>query len=95
MPDFRPEDDAFSDEDFSAAHAGEDEPIIARQDELTPARWFCAACGQPNETLIDLSAGFEQEYVEDCAVCCRPNLITLLIDEETFIVSLRNELEYE
>lgn len=30
---------------------------------------------------IDLSAGAEQEYVEDCPVCCRPNVIRVEIDE--------------
>ncbi|MDZ7344923.1 MAG: CPXCG motif-containing cysteine-rich protein [candidate division KSB1 bacterium] len=68
---------------------------MAKPGELTPAPWRCAACGQPNETLIDLSVGYKQEYVEDCAVCCRPNLITLHIDPTSFVVSLRNELEYE
>lgn len=30
---------------------------------------------------LDLSAGLEQEYVEDCPVCCRPNVIHVEIDE--------------
>jgi hypothetical protein len=73
----------------------EERPLIAKPGELTPGPWRCAACGQANETLIDLSAGYDQEYVEDCAICCRPNLITLHIDPTSFIVSLQNELEYE
>lgn len=72
----------------------EEQPRVARHDELTPVDWYCAACGRPNDTLVDLSAGFEQEYVEDCAVCCRPNLISLLIDQHSLIISLHNELEY-
>jgi len=31
----------------------------------------CPYCGESIEVLIDLSAG-EQEYIEDCQVCCRP-----------------------
>ena len=31
---------------------------------------------------IDLSAGTEQEYVEDCPVCCRPNVVHVEVDEE-------------
>jgi hypothetical protein len=32
----------------------------------------CPACGEAIALAIDTSAGDEQEYVEDCAVCCRP-----------------------
>lgn len=32
----------------------------------------CPSCGEAVALAIDTSAGFEQEYVEDCAVCCRP-----------------------
>ena len=31
---------------------------------------------------IDLSAGTSQEYIEDCPVCCRPNVIHVEIDED-------------
>jgi hypothetical protein len=82
-------------DDFDESPFAQDRPVKAAPGELTPAAWHCAACGQPNETFIDLSAGFRQEYVEDCAVCCRPNLIKLFIDEDSLIVSLRNELEYD
>ena len=30
---------------------------------------------------MDLSAGESQEYVEDCPVCCRPNIIHVEIEE--------------
>jgi hypothetical protein len=73
----------------------EEEPLVAKEGELTPAPWFCAACGEANETQIDLSSGYNQEYVEDCAVCCRPNLIAVTIDPESLAIALRNELEYE
>ena len=33
----------------------------------------CPYCGEQFETLID-HADFDQEYYEDCAVCCRPIL---------------------
>ena len=32
----------------------------------------CPSCGEAVALEIDTSAGDEQEYVEDCAVCCRP-----------------------
>jgi Cysteine-rich CPXCG len=31
----------------------------------------CPHCGEPNELEVDTSAGDEQEYYEDCWVCCR------------------------
>ena len=42
----------------------------------------CAFCGEENEILVDVSGGRRQSFTEDCAVCCRPNLIALVIDEE-------------
>jgi hypothetical protein len=40
----------------------------------------CAFCGEEIVLAIDLSAGAEQEYVEDCPVCCRPHLIRVSVD---------------
>jgi Cysteine-rich CPXCG len=31
----------------------------------------CPYCGEPFETLLDLSAG-SASYIEDCRVCCQP-----------------------
>lgn len=31
----------------------------------------CPHCWQPISMILDLSVG-EQEYIEDCEVCCRP-----------------------
>jgi hypothetical protein len=73
---------------------GDDEPIFARDDELTPVPYACAACGQANQTMLDPGGGDHQQYTEDCEVCCRPNLLTLAIDPETRAVSIANELEY-
>jgi hypothetical protein len=42
----------------------------------------CAFCGEENELLVDVSGGRRQSFTEDCAVCCRPNLITLVVDED-------------
>jgi hypothetical protein len=37
--------------------------------------YTCAGCGEWNETTVDESAGNRQSYVEDCQVCCKPNLL--------------------
>jgi hypothetical protein len=38
---------------------------------MTAALW-CPWCGEALETWPDPSGGEQQDYVEDCAVCCRP-----------------------
>lgn len=50
-------------------------------DDLGEARYVCNACGEDIVIPIDLSQGAIQEYVEDCPVCCRPNVIHVSIDE--------------
>ena len=53
----------------------------------------CPYCGEPVTVLIDHSAG-EQEYVEDCEVCCRPLVIHVLIESNgEAAVSARYENE--
>ena len=49
------------------------------QDE---ARYVCDSCGEDIVVPIDFSAGTDQEYVEDCPVCCRPNVVHVEIDED-------------
>lgn len=46
------------------------------------ATFVCVYCLQVNEVVVDASGGLNQEYVEDCQVCCRPNRLTIVIDEE-------------
>jgi hypothetical protein len=38
----------------------------------TTAAVSCPYCGQINEIVLDPGSGNQQEYVEDCQVCCRP-----------------------
>lgn len=50
----------------------------------------CAGCGEWNETVVDVSAGSRQAYVEDCQVCCKPNLLRVEYDassQEYFITA--------
>lgn len=41
---------------------------------------LCPLCGEPIELVIDCSV-VEQQYTEDCQVCCAPMLISVLVDE--------------
>jgi hypothetical protein len=39
------------------------------------ADYVCPHCGELVDTDPDRGGGNTQEYVEDCPVCCRPNII--------------------
>jgi len=41
----------------------------------------CPYCGERVELLVDTSEG-EQQYTEDCEVCCRPMVVSVAIDED-------------
>ena len=57
------------------------------------ASYVCGYCGQMVETVVDVSAGGSQRYVEDCAVCCRPNVLQVSLDPETDEPSIQAEFE--
>jgi hypothetical protein len=48
-------------------------------DELT---YVCQSCGEEIVVPVDLTAGAEQEYVEDCPVCCHPHVLHVTIDDD-------------
>lgn len=49
---------------------------------LIDAEYTCAYCGSTVPAGVDPSAGRNQSYTEDCQVCCRPNLLHVVIDFE-------------
>ncbi|MDR9404757.1 MAG: CPXCG motif-containing cysteine-rich protein [Halothece sp. Uz-M2-17] len=55
--------------------------------------FICAFCGEANPTIIDLTAGYQQSYVEDCQVCCNPNVLYIQIDEITLEVEVETDCE--
>ncbi len=59
----------------------------------TTAEYVCAFCGETNTTFIDLSAGMQQSYIEDCQVCCRPNVLYVRIDEDTLAIEIDSDYE--
>ena len=56
--------------------------------------YWCAFCGEQNEVFIDGSGARVQRFVEDCEVCCRPNLLSITI-EFNGDISIDAEQEYE
>lgn len=47
----------------------------------------CPYCGEPFETLIDLSAG-SSSYIEDCQVCCQPIEFRVTVDDAGALATL-------
>jgi hypothetical protein len=47
----------------------------------------CPYCGEPFETLIDLSAG-TSTYIEDCQVCCQPIEFRVTVDDGGALATL-------
>jgi hypothetical protein len=46
------------------------------------ASYICDWCGEEIVIPIDLSSGTIQDFVEDCPVCCRPNVIRMEFDAD-------------
>ena len=57
------------------------------------AGFQCASCGEWNVTSVDESAGRRQSYVEDCQVCCEPNVLHIEYDNSAkeFVISAEPE----
>jgi hypothetical protein len=57
------------------------------------ASFQCAGCGESNLTTVDESAGRRQAYIEDCQVCCKPNLLHIEYDaaEQEFVITAELE----
>ncbi len=57
------------------------------------AHFQCAACCEWVETTVDESGGSRQQYVEDCQVCCQPNVLTIVWDRSAAAYPISAELE--
>ena len=44
------------------------------------ASYVCQSCGELIVVPVDLTGGSDQEYVEDCPVCCRPHRLRVRLD---------------
>jgi hypothetical protein len=56
------------------------------------AAYICDSCGEEIVIPVDVSAGTRQQYVEDCPVCCHPNVLWVEVDEAGE-VTVRSEHE--
>jgi hypothetical protein len=44
--------------------------------------WVCQYCGEENQVWVDLTVLEDQDFIEDCEICCRPNRILIKHDKE-------------
>lgn len=61
--------------------------------EIMRSGFQCAGCGEWNETVVDSSSSTRQRYVEDCQVCCKPNVLEISWDVSAGEYVIRAELE--
>ncbi len=64
--------------DYEFEDDQEDSDLSELNDE---ASYVCDSCGEEIVVPIDHSEGSNQQYVEDCPVCCCPNVIYVHYDE--------------
>ncbi len=43
---------------------------------------FCPYCGEAVEITLDPGSGSQQDYIEDCYVCCRPWHVSVTYNED-------------
>ena len=61
--------------------------------ELQEKRITCPYCGEIITVLLDCSVE-NQQYIEDCQVCCRPITFNVLVDfDGDVMVAVSNENE--
>lgn len=56
--------------------------------------YLCPHCGESVDTVPDPGGGSEQDYVEDCPVCCRANRIfaRYSADDDGYVISATGEI---
>lgn len=53
---------------------------------------ICPYCGELIEVIVDMSVE-NQEYIEDCSVCCRPIILMAIVQSGAAQVTARHENE--
>lgn len=66
------DDDALLDEEFPLGDGVADLAGVVQ----------CPYCGEEVEISLDPGSGNDQQYVEDCQVCCRPWQVSVSYDED-------------
>lgn len=54
----------------------------------------CPYCGESYETTVDLSVG-SQNYIEDCAICCKPIEIALRVGDDSELLDVATRTDHD
>ncbi len=57
-------------------------PMVKRRRREKRSELVCPYCGEPAEVDVDAGGAREQEFEQDCAVCCRPWRVHLEVGED-------------
>ncbi|TWT95706.1 CPXCG motif-containing cysteine-rich protein [Neorhodopirellula pilleata] len=87
-------DDIDFDDDFEETDSPDDDESPSHSDVDPEASYLCDHCGEEIVIPIDLAAGQEQTYVEDCPVCCCPSVIHVWVDEDRIDVRAEPEQDH-
>jgi len=87
-------DDIDFDDEFEEADSNGDDESSSHSDVDQEASYLCDHCGEEIVIPIDLAAGQEQTYVEDCPVCCCPSVIHVWVDEDRIDVRAEPEQDH-
>jgi len=61
--------------------------------ELIEHGFSCPYCGEPITMLLDPGSGGDQEYVEDCEVCCNPIALSFRVEDGVVVMFEARPLE--
>ncbi len=54
----------------------------------------CPYCGEAFDSSVDVSGG-SQTYTEDCAVCCRPIVVSVSVEADELLGEVRTRREQD
>lgn len=82
LPDeWEPVDDAFPDDETTDEELDDEFPLGDGVADLVQ-QVHCPYCGESVEVTLDPGSGSQQEYIEDCSVCCRPWNVSVTYHED-------------
>lgn len=53
---------------------------------------YCPYCGESIDIIVDTSVD-EQQYIEDCSVCCRPIELEVTVSGDVATVAVKRDDE--
>jgi hypothetical protein len=75
-------DEESGDEDFDDDSLLDDEFPMGDGVADLSGMVSCPYCGESVEITLDPGSGANQQYIEDCQVCCRPWVVSVSYDED-------------